>query len=36
MHVLDFTLDEATLIIGLLAEIDRRIILIERLRSSNP
>jgi hypothetical protein len=35
LHALDFTLDEATELIGLLAEIDRRIALMERLRSSN-
>jgi hypothetical protein len=35
LHALDFTLDEATPIIGRLVEIDRRIVLNERLRSSN-
>jgi hypothetical protein len=35
LHALDFTLDEATPIVGLLVEIDRRIALIERLQSSN-
>jgi hypothetical protein len=35
LHALDFTLDEAIPIIGLLVEIDRRIALIERLRPVN-
>jgi hypothetical protein len=35
LHALDFTLDEATPIVWLLAEIDCRIGLIERLQSSN-
>ena len=34
LHALDFTLDEAIPIIGLLVEIDRRIALIERLQRS--
>jgi hypothetical protein len=35
LHTLDFTLDEATPLIGLLAEIDRRIALMELLQSPN-
>jgi hypothetical protein len=35
LHALDFTLDEAAPLIGRLMEIDRRIVLIERLRPSN-
>lgn len=35
LHALDFTLDEAAPIIARWAEIDRRIALIEPLRSSN-
>jgi hypothetical protein len=35
LHALDFTLDEAIPIIGLLVEIDRRIALIEPLRPVN-
>ena len=35
LHALDFTLDEAIPIIGLLVEIDRRIALIERLQRVN-
>jgi hypothetical protein len=35
LHALHFTLDEATSLIGLLAEIDRRVALMERLQSTN-
>jgi hypothetical protein len=35
LHALDFTLDEATPLIGRLAEIDRRITLMKLLQSPN-